>query len=157
MIGRRSLALTGLGLAAGMPARAQELPDTARLREELMARERLIWANLGARDRPAMRRLLPEDTVQIYADGTRYYKSELLAHLTDYRLDSYEIEPTYAVRMISPDVATLLYRVTSRGAERFSRTETTKVLVSSLYAQRDGKWWNVLYHETELKSERPGK
>ncbi|HYD07926.1 MAG TPA: nuclear transport factor 2 family protein [Reyranella sp.] len=157
MIGRRVLLLLALPGVAGGPARAQEQPDTAGLREELMALERQSWEYLRTRDRGAMRRFLPEDALQIYSDGTRYHKSEVLAYMPNYRLDSYEIEPTYAVRMISPTVATLLYRVTSRGAARLSRTETTKVLASSVYVRRDGRWWSVLYHETASTWQPPAK
>ena len=47
-----------------------------------------------------------------------------------------------------PDVAVLVYRVTSRGTPRFDRAKTNKVLATSLYVRRDGKWTSVLYQET---------
>jgi hypothetical protein len=147
MMTRRSLALLALiGLAN--PARAQDQPDIAKLREELMALERQSWEYFKARDRAAMRRFLPEDALQIYSDGTRYHKSEVIDYMTTYRLDHYEIEPTYGMRMISPEAAMLIYRVTSRGAVRFDRTGTTKVLATSLYVRRNGQWRAVLYQET---------
>jgi uncharacterized protein (TIGR02246 family) len=149
MIGRRpltTLAALAVLAFAGSAARAQQT-----LRDELMVLERAIWEALKERDRAAMRRLLADDAVLIDDDGTRYYKSEMLDHMTNYRLDSYRIEPTYAVRMLSADVAALHYRVISRGAERFDRTTTDKVLVSSVYVRRDGKWRIVLYQETPLK------
>jgi hypothetical protein len=147
MMARRSLALLPLtGLAN--PARAQEQPDTAKLREELMALERQSWEHFRTRDRAAMRRFLPDDALQIYSDGTRYHKSEVIDYMTNYRLDHYDIEPTYGLRMISPDAAMLIYRVTSRGAVRFDRTGTTKVLATSLYVRRNGQWQAVLYQET---------
>jgi hypothetical protein len=146
MIGRRSFALAGLGLAAGLPARAQNAPPE--LREELMALEREGWEALKERDRPTMRRLLADDALLIFSDGARYYKSQLLEHMLDYRLDSYSIDPNYGMRRLDLDVAALIYRVTSRGAARFDRTETSKVLVTSLYVRRDGRWRSVLYQET---------
>jgi hypothetical protein len=146
MIGRRSLAtLAALGLA-GTAARAQQP-----LRDELMALERASWEALKERDRAAMRRLLADDALLIFADGSRYDKREMLDYVTNYRLDSYRIEPTYAVRTLSSAVAALLYRVTSRGAERFDRTTTERVLASSLYVRRDGLWRSVLYQETPFK------
>jgi hypothetical protein len=151
MVGRRSLAsLVLLGLA-GAPARAQDRPDIAKLREELMALERQSWEALKARDRAAVRRALPDDAQQIFAGGGRYFKSEILNHMPDYRLDNYEIDPQYGLRMISPDVAALLYRVTAEGAARLDRTISTKVLASSIYVRRDGKWWSVLYQETPVR------
>jgi hypothetical protein len=155
MLTRRSLALFAL-LGTALPARAQDQPDTAALREELMALEKESWEFLKNRDRAAMRRFLPEDAVQIYADGTRYYRSEVLERMTNYRLDHYEIAPTYGLRVIGPDAAVLIYRVTSRGAVRFDRTATDKVLASSLYVRRNGKWRSVLYQETPSTSSNPG-
>jgi hypothetical protein len=150
--GRRSLALAIAALLAVPAARAQDKPDSARLREELMALERQSWEYAKARDRAGMRRFLAEDAQLIFADGSRYSKSEMLGYvLPNYRLDTYEIDPRYGFRQISPDAAFLLYRVTTRGATRFDRTETTKVLASSTYVRRGGKWWCVLYQESPLQ------
>ena len=44
------------------------------------------------------------------------------------------------MRVIGPDAAVLIYRVTSRGAARFDRTATDKVLATSLYVRRNGRW-----------------
>ena len=52
---------------------------------------------------------------------------------------------------MSPDVATLLYRVTYTATVKGGKPETMKVLSSSVYAKRDGKWWSVLYQETPIK------
>jgi hypothetical protein len=150
MIGRRSLALLPLLGFGGPSARAQDQPDVAVLREELMALERESWEHLKARDRAAMRRFLPDDAVLIF-DGIRHDKSDMLDHMANYRLDDYDIDPHYALRVISPTVAMLIYRVTSRGAVRFDRTETSKVLATNIYVRRDGKWWAVLYQETPSK------
>ncbi len=149
MIGRRSLA-GGAALAlAGTAVRAQDdRPDPAKLREELMALEKQSWAYLKARNRAALRRFLADDLVQIYSDGSCYTKSDFLGYMANYRLDSYEIEPTYAVRRIGPDVALLIYRVTSRGAARLDRTRSDKVLATSIYVRRNGQWTSVLYQET---------
>lgn len=153
MIGRRSLAGAAVLAFAGPvladpTARAQDQPDTVKLREELMALERQSWDYMKTRNRAALRRFLAEDLLQIYSDGSRYYKGSFLDYMTNYRLDSYDIAPTYAVRAISPDVAALVYRVTSRGTPRFDRMKTDKVLATSLYVRRDGRWTSVLYQET---------
>ena len=156
MIGRRSLAGAAVLALAGpvladATARAQDRADTAKLRDELMALERQSWDYQKERDRAGLRRLLADDLLQIYSDGSRYTKSEFLDYVANYRLDSYAIEPTYAVRRIGPDVALLIYRVTSRGAARLDRTTTDKVLATSIYVRRDGKWTSVLYQETPSK------
>ena len=151
MIGRRSFALAAAVGLAGTAARAQDKPDADRLREELMVLERQSWEYVKERDRAGIRHFFAEDAQLIFDDGSRYSKSEMLDYvLPNYRLDSYQIDPGYGLRVISPDVAVLLYRVTSRGAARFDRTETTTVLVSSIYVRRGGRWWSVQYQETPL-------
>jgi hypothetical protein len=157
MLTRRSLALLAiLGLASPV-ARAQDQPDIPMLRDQLMALEKESWEYLRTRDRAAMRRFLPEDALQIYADGTRYFKDDVIAYMPNYRLDHYEIEPAYGMRMIGPDAALLIYRVTSRGAARFYRTTTSKVLATSLYVRRNGKWRAVLYQETPSTTANQGE
>jgi hypothetical protein len=156
MICRRSLASAAVLAFAGpvvvdTTARAQDQAGTVKLREELMALERKSWDYMKTRDRAALRRFLADDLLQIYSDGSRYYKGQFLDYVANYRLDSYDIAPTYAVRTISPAVAALVYRVTSRGTPRFDRMKTGKVLATSLYVRRDGQWTSVLYQETPSK------
>lgn len=155
MTTRRSLVLaTLLGLAVPA-ARAQDKPDAAVLREQVMALEKQSWEYLRTRDRAAMRRFLPDDAVLIFS-GERFDKEEMLAHMANYRLDTYEIDPAYGLRMITPDAVVLIYRVTSRGATRFDRTATDKVLATSLYVRRNGRWRAVLYQETPSNRANPG-
>ena len=155
MTTRRSLVLaTLLGLVV-RSARAQDKPGVAALREQIMALEKQSWEYLRTRDRAAMRRFLPDDAVLIFS-GERFDKEEMLAHMADYRLDTYEIEPAYGLRMITPDAVVLIYRVTSRGATRFDRTATDKVLATSLYVRRNGRWRAVLYQETPSNGAKPG-
>ena len=156
MLARRSLALVAaLGLAG--TARAQDQPDIPMLRDQLMALEKESWEAMKTRDRAALRRLIPDDCLQIYADGTRYTKSDFLDYVANYRLDTYEIEPTYGLRMISPDAAMLIYRVTSRGRARFGLMNAEKVLATSVYVRRNGKWGSVLYQETPSHTSNLGE
>jgi hypothetical protein len=53
--------------------------------------------------------------------------------------------------MITPDVATLLYRVTYTSSVKGGPMTTVKTLSSSVYVRRDGKWWSVLYQESPIK------
>lgn len=155
MTTRRSLVLAALLGLAVPAARAQDKPDVATLREQLMALEKESWEYLRTRDRAAMRRFLPDDAVLIFS-GERFDKDAMLAHMANYRLDRYEIEPTYGLRVLDPDAAVLIYRVTSRGAARFDRTATDKVLATSLYVRRNGRWRAVLYQETPSNGANPG-
>jgi len=154
MIGRRSVMLgsaVALGGLAVVPALAQS-PDITKLREELMALEKGSWGFMRDRNYDGMKNFLGEDALLIFGDGSRYNKRQTLELMKDFALvGDIAVEPTYAVRMLSPDIATLLYRVTYTSTMKGGRPETMKVLSSSVYARRDGKWWSVLYQETPIK------
>jgi len=137
-------------VALGSTARAQSA-DTLKLREELMALEKASWGYMRDKNYDGMKGYLADDGLLIFNDGTRFNKRETLELMKDYKLDSFTIEPTYAVRMITPDVATLLYRVTYTSSVKGAPMTTAKTLSSSVYVRRDGKWWSVLYQESPIK------
>lgn len=155
MTARRSLMLGGaLALAGVSTAFAQaggHAVDVMKLREELMALETGSWGFMRDKNYEGMKNFLGEDALLIFGDGSRYNKRQTLELMKDFALLNITIEPTYAVRMLSPDVATLLYRVTYTATVKGGKPETAKVLSSSVYARRDGKWWSVLYQETPIK------
>ena len=155
---RRSL-LTGDALALASVATAfAQTPgscpsaDVTKLRDELMVLEKGSWDFMRDKNYDGMKNFLGEDALLIFGDGNRYNKRQTLELMKDFSLvGDIAIEPTYAVRMLSPDVATLLYRVTYTAKIKDGKPETMKVLSSSVYARRDGKWWSVLYQETPIK------
>jgi uncharacterized protein (TIGR02246 family) len=149
MIDRRSMIFAGAAFAA--LSGTAEAQDTAKLRDELMALEKGSWDFMRDNNAAGMRAFLADDVLLIFEDGKRYNKREMLAMMQDFKLISLTIEPTYALRMISPDVATLLYRVTYTSTFKGGAPETAKVISSSLYVRRDNKWWSALYQETPIK------
>ena len=149
MIARRFLIGAAMALAA--PAAFAQSADTLKLRDELMALEKASWGYMRDKDYDGMKGYLANDGLLIFNDGTRFNKRETLELMKDYKLDSFTIEPTYAVRMITPDVATLLYRVTYTSSVKGAPMTTAKTLSSSVYVRRDGKWCSVLYQETPIK------
>ena len=153
MIGRRSLMRVGgsLALVGATPAVAQS-PDVIKLRDELMALEKGSWGFMRDQNFDGMRGFLADDALLIFGDGTRYNKRQTLELMKDFTMvGDIKIEPTFAVRMLAPDVATLLYRVTYTSSYKGSPPVTLKVLSSSVYVRREGKWLSVLYQETPLK------
>ena len=151
MTARRSLMLGGALALAGMPAAFAQSGDVMKLREDLMALEKGSWGFMRDKNYDGMKNFLGDDALLIFGDGNRYNKRQTLELMKDFSLLGIEYEPNYAVRMLSPDVATLLYRVTYTATVKGGKPETMKVLSSSVYARRDGKWWSVLYQETPLK------
>ena len=150
MIARRFVIGAAVALAGVSTALAQS-PDVMKLREELMTLEKGSWDFMRNNNQDGMKNFLGDDALLIFGDGNRYNKRQTLELMKDFALQSLTIEPTYAVRMLSPDVATLLYRVTYTATIKGGKPETMKVLSSSVYARRDGKWWSVLYQETPIK------
>ena len=131
MIGRRSVMLgsaVALGGLAVAPALAQS-PDITTLREELMALEKGSWGFMRDRNYDGMKNFLGEDALLIFGDGSRFNKRQTLELMKDFALvGDIAVEPTYAVRLLSPDVATLLYRVTYTSTVKGGKPETMKVL-----------------------------
>ena len=151
MIDKRSLLIGGALALAGVSTAAAQSPDVMKLREDLMALEKGSWGFMRDKNYDGMKNFLGDDALLIFGDGNRYNKRQTLELMKDFALLNITIEPTYAVRMLSADVATLLYRVTYTATVKGGKPETAKVLSSSVYARRDGKWWSVLYQETPIK------
>ena len=156
MIARRfvigaALALAGVSTALAQAPTSAQSPDVMKLREELMTLEKGSWDFMRNNNQEGMKNFLGDDALLIFGDGNRYNKRQTLELMKDFALKSLTIEPTYAVRLLSPDVATLLYRVTYTATIKGGKPEIMKVLSSSVYAKRDGKWWSVLYQETPIK------
>jgi uncharacterized protein (TIGR02246 family) len=152
MIAKRSLLIGGALALAGVPMAFAQSADVMKLRDELMVLEKGSWYFMRDKNYDGMKNFLGDDALLIFGDGSRYNKRQTLELMKDFALvGDIAIEPTYAVRMLSPDVATLLYRITYTSSVKGAKPETMKVLSSSVYARRDGKWWSVLYQETPVK------
>jgi uncharacterized protein (TIGR02246 family) len=147
----RRLFMAGAATIALVPTALAQTADTIKLRDDLMALEKASWGYMRDKNYDGMKGYMADDGLLIFSDGTRFNKRETLELMKDYKLDSFTIEPTYAVRMITPDVATLLYRVTYTSSVKGGPMTTAKTLSSSVYVRRDGKWWSVLYQESPIK------
>ena len=66
----------------------------------------------------------------------------------DIRFDSITIDPRAEIKILRPDVATLLYRVTYASASKNAKAVTMRAMSASTYVRRGSKWWSVLYQET---------
>jgi hypothetical protein len=149
MIARRVLMIGAtLGLAAWSSTAAAQPTDPAALLATLMDLEKGSWQFVKSRNLAGMQNYLADDGLLIFGDGSRYSKAEFLKALADFRLDSFTIDPKAEVKVWSPDVATLLYRITYASAMKDAKAVTLKVTSASTYVRRNGKWWSVLYQET---------
>ncbi len=153
MIGRRRLmiAATALGLNALAPVAFAQSPEAAKLRDELMVLEKGSWDFLRNNNADGMRNFLSDDALLIFGDGSRFNRREMLEMMKDFVLLDIKIEPTYALRMLTADVANLIYRASYTSTFKGGKPETLSVRSSSVYVRGDGKWWSVFYQETPIK------
>jgi hypothetical protein len=150
MISRRTLGLAAVAAAMAAPTAMAQQADTAALLGTLLKLEAESWQFLKARNVDAAKDYFADDALLISGDGTRFTKAEYLKAMPDIRLDSVTIEPNAEIRVWTPDVATLLYRVTYASALKDEKATTMKALSASTYVRRNGKWLSVLYQETPL-------
>src|SRR5690242_885344 len=129
MISRRLVTISAVAAFALPTASLAQAQDTTKLRDELMALEKASWYFMRDRNYDGMRDFLGDDALLIFGDGSRFNKRQTLELMKDFTMvGDIAIEPTYAVRLLSPDVATLLYRVTYTSSIKGAKPETMKVL-----------------------------
>lgn len=152
MITRRALLVgTAAGTVGGPLLLADEPSSQAKLRDALMAIEKSSWEMGKQEDVAGQRDLYPDDVVLILGDGARLGKADLLKADPDPRLLDYSFGEPVDIVAFSPDLATLIFPVTVTSSVNGGEPETARMLASSTYLRRDGKWWNVLYQETPVK------
>jgi hypothetical protein len=116
-----------------------------------MELEKGSWEYVRARNITGLQNYLADDALLIFGDGTRYSKAEFLRIIPDFRLVSLAIDArSTEVKMLRPDVATVLYRLTYASAVRNANAVTVRAISASTYVRRGGKWWSVLYQETPV-------
>lgn len=146
--GRRALIAMAAGVAAWSTGAVAHAQDRAALLATLRDLEKEGWQIVKDRNVAGMQNYMADDGVQIFGDGTRYDKAQALKFLPDFRLDSITIDPEADIKIWNPDVATLIYKVTYTSGIKDGKASTLKVVTSSTYVRRGGKWWSVLYQET---------
>jgi len=149
----RSTILLGilLTLVGTSPAQADDAADRAKLRDTLMEREIESWGMMKKKDVAAMKEFLADDVVLIFYDAVRLSKPEMLKLTAECKLDSFTVEGKPDIVMPTPDVATILYRITYTSAAKDEKPRKVTVVSSSTYVRRGGKWSNVFYQETLVK------
>lgn len=149
MIERRGMMIAAaLGFTAWSSRAVAQSADPAALLATLMALEKGSWQYVKDKNLAGMQNYLADDALLIFGDGSRYSKAEFLKEIPDFRLDSFTIATGAEVKIWSPDVATLLYRIAYASAMKDAKAVTLKVMSASTYVRRNGKWWSVLYQET---------
>ena len=131
---------------AGVPSVAQPQPaDPANLLAYLIELEKGSWQYVKDKNIVGLQNYLADDALLIFGDGARYSKAEFLKIVPDFKLVSLAIDARSAeIKMLRPDVATVLYRVTYASALRNANAATMKAISASTYVRRGGSGWRAL-------------
>lgn len=150
VVARRSLMIGAALSLAATPSMAQPHPsDPNNLLAYLMELKKGSWEYVRAKNIAGLQNYLADDALLIFGDGARYTKAEFLRVVPDFKLVSLAIDARSAeIKMLRPDVVTVLYRVTYASAVRNANAVTLKAMSASTYVRRGNKWWSVLYQET---------
>jgi Domain of unknown function (DUF4440) len=95
----------------------------------LMKLETASWQFLKDTNVLAVKKYLADDALLIFGNGMRFTKAEYIEAMPDIRLDSFTIEPNADIKVWTPDVATVLYRITYASTMKNANASTMKVLV----------------------------
>jgi hypothetical protein len=148
MIARRSLAVGAASIVVAWSSMTMAQPADQALLATLMELEKSSWQFVKDKNLAGMQNYLADDALLIFGDGSRYTKAEFLKAIPTFTLDSFTIDPKADVKVWSPDVATLLYRLSYTSAMKGGKAVTLKVTSASTYVRRNGKWWSAFYQET---------
>ena len=109
--------------------------------------EKRVWEALVAGDPDADRELLSSDFVGVYPTGF----ADLAAHAGSMSagptMASYSISEAQLIR-VAPSNVMLCYRADYRSMRDGSPGPPETMYISSLWVQRDGRWWNTFSQDT---------
>jgi uncharacterized protein (TIGR02246 family) len=137
-------------LAASLGAARQDAPkgNTDALRDEILAQERAGLDALKSGDLAAFANSTADDAVFVDAAGPAG-KEQVMKNVAGFRLTDYSITDVNFVAL-STDSGLIVYRITETGASH-GREFSAKVIVSSLWVRRGGKWQCAFSQETAAR------
>jgi uncharacterized protein (TIGR02246 family) len=136
-----------LALVVASPLLAADTKD------DIVAVEKETFRAWAAQDAAAYGKTMAEDPVLIAASGGVYHGKQAI--LSDMAADPCEVKSydfaDAKVRMLSPDVAVLTYRLTQDVSCKSIGKLAPKAFVTSIYVRQSNEWRWVSYQETPLK------
>lgn len=135
---------------ADTPAAMEQPPMPSA--DELMAIERSLWTAFGARDGDVFRQHATADYTQAIAGSPVMAGRDSIAQAVTAggcELRSFDLQ-NGAARELGPGVILLTYTAT-QDANCGTETLPPRVLASSIYVWRDGRWQTAFYQETPIQ------
>jgi hypothetical protein len=114
--------------------------------DDVVRLEKQTWELWQKHDKKGFAALMDNDFVAVDTHGVAA-KAQNVADIDNLIKESYELSD-FQVHAISTDVVFLTYRAKLKGTYKGKRIDGT-YYVSSVWAKRQGKWVNFLYHETK--------
>lgn len=115
--------------------------------EFFVALESQVWDALARGDADADRELLSSDFVGVYSTGFADRSDHVDEVVDGPTVASYSIADARLLR-VAEAVVMLCYRADYRRAGRGASGDEETMYVSSLWAERDGRWWNTFSQDT---------
>ena len=143
-----SLFLLTAALAAAQQSQPPAQGGPAVLRDEIVAQERAGLDALKAGDVSAFASATADDAVFVDAAGPAT-KAEVVRNVGGFLLREYAMSDIRFVRL-APDSGLIVYRMTESGTSH-GKDFSAKVLVSSIWAKRSGRWVCLFSQETAAK------
>jgi uncharacterized protein (TIGR02246 family) len=115
-----------------------------------MAKEEALWTAWGKRDAETFRKNLTSDAAQIGSSGAYTGLESILdamgkqsCSMSNFDADKIQM------RRLSKDVIVLNYAYTQKGACN-GVALPARVMATSIYVQKEGRWLSAHYHESPL-------
>ena len=145
LLGMALLVGATLAGAAGTPTKATGLTDAA-LQEKLVAMELKTWDTFKTQDFPTFKAMMSPDALMADVNGFATL-DQCEAMMKDYTLDTFTQKDWKLVR-IGKDAAVITYTANVTAKFKGSPVPAGPYFVSSVYANRGGKWVGVYHQET---------
>ena len=145
LLGMALLVGATLAGAAGTPTKMTGLTDAA-LQEKLVAMEQKTWDTFKKQDFPTFKAMMAPDALMADVNGFATL-DQCEAMMKDYTLDTFTQKDWKLVR-IGRDAAVITYTANVTAKFKGSPIPAGPYFVSSVYANRGGKWVGVYHQET---------
>jgi hypothetical protein len=127
------LLLAASALAQGGDKMMKPKAGKPSLEQALIAKEKETWEAYKRKD-----------------EGVLTTKAQQIQSISDLTISDYTMQDVKVV-MLSKDSAIVMYKVMAKGSYKGKAFEPHWALASAVWANRGGKWQNVLYQETAIK------
>ena len=128
--------------------------STAALQQKLEALERKTWDAFKSQDMKAIKEVIAPDGLSADMNGFAT-ADQMDSMIKDYTLESCDIQDVKLVKL-DKDAAVLVYTATVSAKFRGESVPSGPYYVSTVYANRGGKWMGVYHQETLAMSGMPG-